>query len=60
MAGSGGRPVLINPDHVVCVVDVGDNRSQIVTTGLSGESSITLVVDLDPPEVGRRLGSVAA
>ena len=55
VAGSGGRPVYVNPEHVVCLMDGGDNRTQIVTTGLSGEHSISLVVDLNPATVAERL-----
>ncbi|HEY0725774.1 MAG TPA: hypothetical protein VGD41_17595, partial [Pyrinomonadaceae bacterium] len=45
LAGSGGRQVFVNPDQVVCLMDVGGSRTQIVTTGLSTESSITLTVE---------------
>jgi hypothetical protein len=55
VAGSGGRPVFVNPEHVVCLMDAGSNRTQIVTTGLSGETSISLVVDLDPAAVAAHL-----
>jgi hypothetical protein len=55
MAGSGGRAVHVNPDQVVCLMDMGDRRTQIVTTGLSGETSMSLVVELPHDEVARRL-----
>ena len=51
LAGGGGREVFINPEQVVCVRAGGDSRTQIVTTGLSTESSITLMVDTPQPEV---------
>ena len=40
VAGSGGREVLINPEQVVCILDAGDARTQIVTTGLSIRETI--------------------
>jgi hypothetical protein len=55
IANSGGLKVLVNPEHVVCVVDAGDKRSQIVTTGLSGEDSISLIVQGDPVAVAAQL-----
>jgi hypothetical protein len=45
LAGSGGRQVHVNPEQVVCVLDLGGERSQIVTTGLSGENSMSLIVE---------------
>lgn len=57
MAGSAGREVLVNPEQVVCLMDYGHARTQIVTTGLSSESSITLTVSLSVREVGARLGA---
>ena len=60
MAGAGGRPVIVNADHVVCIVDVGEKRSQVVTTGLSGEASISLLVELPAAEVANRLEASAA
>lgn len=57
MAGGGGRPVLVNPEHVVCIVDLGEKRCQVVTSGLSGEASMSLLVELSPMEVAMRLGS---
>jgi hypothetical protein len=55
MAGSGGRRVHINPEQVVCLVDMGDERTQIVTTGLSGATSMSLIVETPVEEVSRTL-----
>jgi hypothetical protein len=55
LAGSGGRLVHINPKQVVCVMDMGDGRSQLVTTGLSGETSISLLVDMSSDAVAKLL-----
>lgn len=55
IAGAGGREVHVNPDQVVCVLDVGDNRTQVVTTGLSGESSMSLIVERSPRVVVQAL-----
>jgi predicted RNA-binding protein with EMAP domain len=60
IAGSGGRPVLVNPEQVVCIVDLGESRSQVVTTGLQGQTSMTLVVALPPKDVARILLDAAA
>jgi hypothetical protein len=57
VAGAGGREVLVNPEQVVCILEAGENRTQIVTTGLSTESSISIVVALSVREVGHRLGA---
>jgi hypothetical protein len=51
MAGGGGRRVHINPEQVVCLVDMGDARTQIVTTGLSGATSMSLIVETSVEEV---------
>ena len=45
IAGGGGRAVHVNPEQVVCVLDLGEGRAQIVTTGLSGETSMSLIVE---------------
>lgn len=58
VAGAGGREVLVNPEQVVCLMDAGDNRTQIVTTGLSSDASISVIVALGMREVGLRLGAV--
>ena len=60
VAGAGGRPVIVNAMQVVCVIDIGDKRSQIVTTGLSGEASISLMVELSAGEVADRLEAAVA
>lgn len=57
VAGAGGREVVVNPEQVVCITDAGHERTQIVTTGLSTESSISIVVALGVREVGHRLGA---
>ena len=57
VAGSGGRKVYVNPEQVVCVVDMGENRAQIVTTGLSGEASMTILVALAPEAVMKEMGA---
>jgi len=59
VAGSGGRPVFVNPEQVVCLMDGGGGRTQIVTSGLSGEHSISLVVDLETTAVAERLQAEA-
>jgi hypothetical protein len=51
VAGGGGRRVHINPEQVVCLVDLGDDRTQVVTTGLSGSTSMSLVVEGGVEEV---------
>jgi hypothetical protein len=55
VAGGGGREVHINPEQVVCVMDAGAKRAQIVTTGLAGENSISLIVEFHPDAVVREL-----
>ena len=55
MAGGGGREVNVNPEHIVCVLDVGENRTQIVTTGLSNAASMSLVVEAPYAAVVQRL-----
>jgi hypothetical protein len=45
VAGGGGREVHVNPEQVVCVLDVGGERCQIITTGLQGESSMSIIVE---------------
>lgn len=57
VAGGGGRVVHINPAQVVCLLESGAGRTQVVTTGLTGESSMSLIVDGGPDEVSRRLSS---
>lgn len=60
LAGSGGRLVHVNPEHVVAVVEVGDGRSQIVTTGLQGVTSMTLMIDETPASVRDKLMAIPA
>jgi hypothetical protein len=60
VAGGGGRAVHINPSQVVCVMDAGAGRAQIVTTGLSGENSISLVVETPPKLVAQELCGIEA
>jgi hypothetical protein len=59
-AGSGGRKVHINPEQVVCLIDSGEGRTQVVTTGLSGENSMSLVVDMALDDVAWKLTYVPA
>lgn len=51
----GDRVLYVNPEQVVCLIEAGRNRTQIVTTGLSGESSMSLIVALDLREVAGML-----
>ena len=51
----GDRVLYVNPEQVVCLIDSGKNRTQIVTTGLSGESSMSLIVALPVGEVAEKL-----
>ena len=55
LAGGGGREVHVNPEQVVCIMDVGERRTQIVTTGLSGETSMSLIVEAAHAAVVRAL-----
>jgi hypothetical protein len=59
VAGAGGREVFVNPQHVVCLLDAGPRRTQIVTTGLSAEASISLIVELSAADTALRLGLAA-
>jgi len=59
VAGGGGRRVHINPLQVVCVMDIGDSRTQVVTTGLSGETSMSLILEASQPTVVRALEAFA-
>ena len=52
---AGGRLLYVNPEQVVCLIDSGHNRTQIVTTGLSGQSSISLIAALPLKDVVQRL-----
>jgi hypothetical protein len=55
LAGAGGRAVHVNPEQVVCLVDLGERRTQLVTTGLQGETSISLTLELTVAEAADRL-----
>jgi hypothetical protein len=55
---AGDRVLYMNPDQVVCLIDSGNNRTQVVTTGLSGETSISLIVALSIRDTARALGAV--
>jgi hypothetical protein len=48
--------VFINPQQVVCLLEAGDGRTQVVTTGLHGEASMSLIVDGKPGEIASALG----
>ena len=52
---AGGQGLYVNPEQVVCLIEAGKNRTQIVTTGLSGQSSISLIAALPIHEVTRLL-----
>ncbi|WP_297695187.1 hypothetical protein [Phenylobacterium sp.] len=60
LAGAGGRSVFVNPSQVVCLIDLGDRRTQLITTGLQGESSMSLLIELAPAEAARRLLAASA
>ncbi|MFC3068607.1 hypothetical protein [Phenylobacterium soli] len=60
LAGAGGREVHVNPEQVVCLVDAGQRRTQLVTTGFQGEASMTLMLDLSVDEAALRLADGAA
>lgn len=51
----GDRVLFVNPEQVVCLIEAGKNRTQIVTTGLSGQSSMSLIAALEMREVAHRL-----
>ena len=55
VAGGGGREVYVNPEQVVCLLDIGGDRAQIVTTGLSGQTSMSLIVERPVEAVFRAL-----
>ena len=57
LASSGGEEAYINPAMVVCLMKAGHQRTQVVTAGLTGESSITLIVALDIDEAAECLGA---
>jgi len=55
LAGSGGEEAYVNPAMVVCIMQAGHNRTQVVTAGLAGEHSISLVVAMQMHDVAARL-----
>jgi hypothetical protein len=55
LAGSGGEDAYVNPDLVVCLMQAGQNRTQVVTAGLAGETSISIVVAMELHDVAARL-----
>jgi hypothetical protein len=55
LAGTGGEDAYINPAMVVCLMQAGQGRTQVVTAGLGTESSISLVVEMDLEETANRL-----
>ncbi len=55
LAGAGGEVAYINPAMVVLLMHAGKGRTQVVTAGLSGESSISVVVALDLDEAAVQL-----
>lgn len=57
---AGDRLLFVNPEQVVCLIDAGKNRTQIVTTGLSGSASISLIAALTLREVAQRLAEAGA
>jgi len=56
LAGGGGEETYVNPAMVVCLMHAGKNRTQVVTTGLAGEASISIVVAMELHEAAERLG----
>ncbi len=55
LAGSGGEDAYVNPDMVVCLMTAGRERTQVVTAGLAGETSISIVVAMGIHDVATRL-----
>ena len=55
LAGSGGEDAYVNPDMVVCLMQAGHGRTQVVTMGLAGETAISLVVAMELHAVAARL-----
>ena len=58
LAGSGGENAYVNPDMVVCLMQAGRERTQVVTAGLAGEHSISIVVDMGLHEVAAQLNGL--
>jgi hypothetical protein len=57
LAGSGGENAYVNPAMVVCLMQAGRERTQVVTAGLAGEASISIIVPLEIHQVAARLSS---
>ena len=55
LAGSGGENAYVNPAMVVCLMQAGRDRTQVVTAGLAGETAISIVVDMELHDVAARL-----
>jgi hypothetical protein len=60
LAGSGGEDAYVNPNLVVCLMQAGQNRTQVVTAGLAGETSISIVVAMELHDVAARLNRTEA
>ncbi len=60
LAGSGGEDAYVNPAMVVCLMQAGRDRTQVVTAGLAGETSISIVVAMEIHQVAARLSPPAA
>jgi hypothetical protein len=60
LAGSGGEDAYVNPNLVVCLMQAGQNRTQVVTAGLAGETSISIVVAMELHDVAARLNHTEA
>lgn len=60
LAGSGGEDAYVNPAMVVCLMKAGRDRTQVVTAGLAGETSISIVVAMELDEVAARLNTGAS
>jgi hypothetical protein len=58
LAGSGGEDAYVNPSMVVCLMHAGQGRTQVVTAGLAGETSISIVVAMQLHDVAARLNVV--
>ncbi len=51
LSGGGGEHAFVNPSMVVCLMQAGPERTQVVTVGLATEASITLIVAMAIEEV---------
>ncbi len=56
LASTGGEEAYVNPAMVVCLMQAGHGRTQVVTAGLAGEAAISIVVAMELHEAARRLG----